>query len=208
MPNHHPSLSARARPSAWAFFRVWLRLGLQSFGGGTATLFLIRRAVVERYGWMSGAELTRAWAICQMSPGINLLGLTILVGWRVHRAAGIVLALAGLLLPSVAITVIMTALYAQLRALAVVQAAVRGITPGTVGLGLLLALQMARPLLRPNAREGRAGLLLGLGLVAGSALVAWLARVSVVWILLGAGLVSAAATRRPARGVTTVEPRP
>src|SRR5262249_61988945 len=90
--------------SPWQQLLIWLNLGIQSFGGGAATLYLIRRAAVERYHWLSDEEFTRYWGICQISPGINLVGLSILIGWRVARWLGVALALAGLLLASAAIT--------------------------------------------------------------------------------------------------------
>ncbi len=193
--------AARARdlrpsPSTWLLLRIWFVLGLQSFGGGAATLYLIRRAVVERHGWLSDDEFTRSWAVCQIAPGINLLGLTILIGWRLRRGGGIVAALAGLLLPSVVVTVVMTALYARLENLALVRAAVRGIVPATVGLGVLLALQMARPLLRDSRRESRASLAVSVALLLGSLAIAALTRVSVVWIIWIAGALGAVAHRR------------
>src|SRR2546430_326505 len=43
-------------PPAARFLRVWLGLGLQSFGGGPATLTLIRRAAVAQYGWLTEAD--------------------------------------------------------------------------------------------------------------------------------------------------------
>ena len=54
------------------FLRAWLSIGIQSFGGGAATLYLIRRTAVERHGWLSNEEFTRDWGICQIAPGINL----------------------------------------------------------------------------------------------------------------------------------------
>jgi chromate transporter len=177
--------------SAWMLLRVWFGLGLQSFGGGTATLYLIRRAVVERYGWLSEDEFTRSWAVCQIAPGINLVGLTILIGWRLAGVRGIVATLTGLLLPSVTITVLMTALYAGLQNLAVVRAALRGVVPATAGLGLLLALQMARPLLRQSRSEGRVSLSFSVTLLAGSAAFVALTQLSVITIVWGAGAAGA-----------------
>ena len=52
-----------------------------------------------------------------MAPGINLLCMTILVGWRLAGLAGALISLAGLLLPSVSITIVMIALYADVRQL-------------------------------------------------------------------------------------------
>jgi chromate transporter len=179
------------RPSAVDIFRIWFGLGLQSFGGGAATLYLIRRAVVERYGWVSEAEFTRDWSICQVAPGINLLGLTILIGRRVGGMSGAALALIGLLLPSVTITVLLTAGYAATRNLGPAEAALHGIIPATAGLGLLLAYQTARPLLSEAQAESRAASALGWAVLLGSALIFVVFRPPVLAMLLGGGLLGA-----------------
>ncbi|MBA3946967.1 MAG: chromate transporter [Herpetosiphonaceae bacterium] len=178
-------------PSAWQLLRIWFGLGLQSFGGGAATLYLIRQAVVERHGWITEAEFTRDWSICQVAPGINLLGVTILIGWRIAGPLGVALTLLGLLLPSVTITVILTALYSRIQGLAVVHAALRGIVPATVGISLLLVLQLVRPLLTTSRGEGRSSLLVSWLLLAGSALLVALGHAPVVVVLSGTGAVSA-----------------
>jgi chromate transporter len=183
-------------PSALLIFRVWMVLGLQSFGGGAATLFLIQRAVVEEHRWITADDFTRCWAVCQIAPGINLLGLTILIGWRLRGLLGVVLALTGLLLPSVALTVLITALYRRYQGLEAVQEAIHGIVPGTIGLGLLLAWRMARPLLTDSRREGRTSLGVSLALVAGSGVIISLTSLPVVAVLWSAGLISAIAAWR------------
>jgi|SRR5579871_3069951 len=180
-------------PSLWLFFRVWFALSLQSFGGGPATLTLIRRAMVERYGWVPEGEFSRYWALVQVAPGINLLALTILIGRRVGGAAGIGAALLGLLLPSVALTVLITIYYAQIRRSAVVQAALGGILPATVGMGLLTAIGMARPLLASGHREGPGSLLLCFLLLAGSGLAVAVWHLPVILVLLAAGGLGAVA---------------
>jgi chromate transporter len=190
-----------APPSLWAQLRVWIALGVQSFGGGTATLYLIRRAVVDQRRWLSEEEFTRDWSLCFLAPGINLLCLTVLVGRRVGGALGIALALVGLLLPSVTLTILMTALYASAQRLGVVQAALRGVVPGTVGLGVLLALRMARPLLAASRRESRGSLVLSGGILLGSGLTVALWHPPVIAILCGAGALGAlGAWRHAARG--------
>jgi chromate transporter len=177
--------------SPWALFATWLALGAQSWGGGAATLLMIRREVVERRGWMSAEEFTRSWSICQVTPGINLLGLTVLIGWRLGRVWGVLLSLLGLLLPSVAITVLLTAAYASVREQPAVRSALRGVVPATVGLGLLLIWQLGVPLIRQAEGESRASLLVALALFLGSALVSFVWQPPVIFILLGAGLLGA-----------------
>src|SRR5437867_8495695 len=125
MKTEQPFLATRVSP--WRLLWIWTIIGAQSFGGGSATLYLIRRVAVERYGWLTDEEFTRYWGICQIAPGINILGLVILIGWRVAGAFGAVLALSGLLVPSAAITVALTAAYASIRQTALVHAAIAGV---------------------------------------------------------------------------------
>src|SRR5437764_14486880 len=111
MPTSPPATPAppAAPPSPGLLLRLWFTFGLLSFGGGATTLTLIRRAVVERYGWLSDAEFTREWTLCQLAPGINLLALAILIGRRTAGARGSALALLGLTLPGVVVTIGVTA---------------------------------------------------------------------------------------------------
>jgi chromate transporter len=192
---------ARATPELGRLFGVWLGLGIQSFGGGAATQYLIRRTFVERYGWVEAGEFTRWWSICPVTPGINLLALTVLIGYRLGGAAGVALSLLGLLLPSVTITVAMTATYAVIRQMPVVQAALRGIVPATVGLGLLMSWQLAQPLFAASKQEGRRSVLWsGALLVASCAVSAW-RHPPVVLILCLAGAAAAVVSwARAARG--------
>ncbi|HWQ15297.1 MAG TPA: chromate transporter [Roseiflexaceae bacterium] len=187
-------------PGAGELIRAWAAIGLQSFGGGTATLYLMRREVVERRGWVTDEEFARFWGICQIAPGINLIGQAILIGWTTAGALGVAIALAGLLLPSVAITVLITAAYATVRDQPLVGAVLRGVVPATAGLGLLLAVQMARQPLAAAHKEGRASLSLGAALLLGSALLVGFAGLAPLTVLWGAGLAGALAHWLRARG--------
>ncbi|MCE7980759.1 MAG: chromate transporter [Caldilinea sp. CFX5] len=185
------SVATAERLSLWALGRIWFFLGIQSFGGGMATLYLIRRTAVDRYGWFTPAEFSRDWALCQAAPGINLLCMTILVGRQVAGLPGAVVALIGLLLPSVTITIVMIALYADLRNLPVVQAALHGIVPATVGLGLLLTYNMARPLVNASRQEGHSSLTVSVVILVGSALAVVVWELPVLLVLISAGLLGA-----------------
>jgi chromate transporter len=179
--------------SVWRLLWIWIGVGAQSFGGGSATLYLIRRAAVERYRWISDEEFARYWGICQIAPGINILGLVILIGWRVAGAIGVAMALGGLLLPSAAITVALTAAYSSIKQASIVRAALSGVVPATVGLGLLLAYTMVRPLLGAARKEGRGSVAVSGALLLGSTLFTALLHAPVLAILWGAGALSALA---------------
>ena len=187
-------------PSSRHLLRTWFLLGLQSFGGGMATLTLVRRTAVEEERWITEAEFSHFWSLVQLAPGINLLALIILIGRAAAGLRGSVLALLGLLLPSVAITVILTATYSHFQQSPVVRDAAGGMIPAIVGLGLVTAWQIARPLLwrvSPNTnssntsrRDGQAGFTFHLLLLVGSGAAAW-THLPVIVILLAAGAISA-----------------
>lgn len=191
--------------SLWDLGWTFLWLGAQSFGGGSATLTLIRREVVERRGWVDEEGFTRDWTLCQATPGINLLGITLLIGWRRRGFSGAVATLLGLLLPSVLITVALTATYAHYRNSPYLAAALKGIVPATVGLGLLNSVQIARPLMQQSRREGRGSLLLSILLLAGAAAVS-LFHAPVALVLVGAATLGALAHwRLPLRAMAEAE---
>src|SRR5947209_5501346 len=53
--------------------KIWFAVGTQSVGGGTSTLFLIRRFLVEQRGWLTIREYTEAWGLSQLSPCIHIV---------------------------------------------------------------------------------------------------------------------------------------
>jgi chromate transporter len=186
----NPSSLSRHPLSPLQLFCVWMGIGVQSFGGGSATLYLIRRTAVERHGWLTDDDFSRYWGICQIAPGINILGLVILIGWRVAGAMGAVVSLSGLLVPSVAITVALTSIYSHIREAPLTRSAIAGVVPATVGLGLLLSFAMLLPLLRSAWHDGRASAFIAVTLLLGSAILAALTSTPALAILWGAGAVS------------------
>ncbi len=87
----HPSLST--------LFFTLLLIGIQSFGGGSSTFFLIHQVTVSR-GWITEDEFIRSWALAQVSPGSNLLKLVVMIGYRLRGWPGLFATSTGMLLPS------------------------------------------------------------------------------------------------------------
>lgn len=176
----------RARPALGEIFVTWLVTGVQSFGGGSSTFYLLHQAITGK-GWMDEETFVRTWALAQISPGINLLKLTVLVGYYLRGWPGVLAGVAGLLIPSASATVLMTAGFAVVRQQPLVQSALKGILPATIGLSLAMAVQMGQPLLARGRKEGpaRLGLQLGVLVLAGLLLALW--NVSPLIILLASG---------------------
>ncbi len=179
------------RPGTWQLFRIWAGVGLQSFGGGASTTFLIQRAFIEKHEWLTIEEFMHLWSLCLLTPGINLIALTVLIGKKLGGIRGIVASLAGLLLPSATITCLLAAIFKQIEHIAAVQAVLRGVVPATGGIMLVVAFNFALPALRKGYKEG-VFYLLGSGILIVTCLLAViLLKLSVVIVVLGAVLLGA-----------------
>jgi chromate transporter len=176
----------RPRPGLWDIFITFLFLGIQSFGGGTSTFILIHQTCINR-AWLNEEEFVRDYALSQIAPGINLLKLTILIGNRLRGRSGLIVALIGLLVPSAAVTALMTAGFSLIRSQPVVQAAIKGILPATIGLSLAMGVQMAAPLLSGAHKEGPVRLGANIVILILAALLMAFTNISPVLVLLMAG---------------------
>jgi chromate transporter len=181
---------------------AWLAIGGQSFGGGLATLTLIRQSAVERYGWISEEEFTRYWSMVQLAPGINLLALTILIGRKIGGMPYVALCLVGLVLPTAIMTAIMTALYAHVQNSAWIHAALQGALPAIVGLGLLTGVQAARPLFVSSYREGPGSVILSSLVLVASGVSMLFFHAPVVLVLICAALICALASYLRSRRIS------
>lgn len=179
------------RPGKWQLFRIWASVGLQSFGGGASTTFLIQRAFIEKHKWLTMEEFAHLWNLCILTPGINLIALTVLIGKKLGGIWGIVVSLAGMLLPSAAITCLLTVLFQQIEHIAAVQAVLRGVVPATGGIMLLVGLNFALPLIRKAYKAGILYMLGSSAIIIACALAVILLKLTVIAVVLGAVVLGA-----------------
>jgi chromate transporter len=172
--------------STWQLFLIWASIGLQSFGGGASTTLLIQRAFIEKRNCMTMEEFTEFWSLCILTPGINLIGLTILIGKKSHGGLGILVSLAGLLLPSAAITCLLAALFQQVEHLTAIQAILKGVIPATGAIMLVVGLNFALPVIRKSYKEGIFSLLASSIIIVLCALAVILLKLSAIAVILGA----------------------
>lgn len=179
---------AEPKPSIRQLFSIWSGIGLQSFGGGASTIFLIRRAFIEQHSWMTAEEFAHDWNLCLFTPGINLIAITVLIGRKLGGTWGIIASLAGLLLPSAAITCLLAVGFKLVQSLPAVQAMLRGIIPATAGIMFLVALRFAQPLLTPLRKEELVRQGISLIIVLGCTLALIVFKLSVIVVLPSAGI--------------------
>ncbi|MDE2094172.1 MAG: chromate transporter, partial [Burkholderiales bacterium] len=162
----------------------FLLLSMLSVGGAIATVPDMHRYIVVDQHWLTDAQFTASIAIAQAAPGPNVLFVAVL-GWNVAGLLGALTTMAGILLPSTALSLWATRWGTQRRETRAVRAFTSGLTPLTVGLLLSTGWVLAEPYLRnPHSRWG------ALALVAISVAVMMRTRLSPMWLValgMGAG---------------------
>ncbi len=187
--------SAPTEPAtARSLLRAWAVMGVISFGGGQSIQLYAYRHFVQRRRHFRPAQWSEMWGICQLVPGMNLIALCVLVGARLAGAGGAVASLAGLLTPSIAITIAVTYLYARLAAIPAVGGAMRGVVAASVGMAMVNAIRIAGPPLAATRRLGRLAGAAGLVVPAVAGLLVFVTSLPIYALLVGGGIFVAAIT--------------
>nr|WP_205850117.1 chromate efflux transporter [Nakamurella flava] len=168
--------------SAAEVFRVFLRLGLTSFGGPVAHLGYYRADLVERRRWLTDAAYADVVALCQFLPGPTSSQVGMVLGLQRAGYRGMLAAWVAFTMPS---ALLMIGLAYGIDAVPTTGAGwLRGLLAAAVAVVALAVLSMAQTL-TPDARRATiaVGAMIAVLVLPGP----WTA----LLVLLGAGLVGA-----------------
>jgi chromate transporter len=175
-------------------FVHFLSLSLLSVGGTISTAPDMHRFLVDRQHWLSDAQFNASMAIAQSAPGPNVLWVA-LIGWHIGTNAGgellgllgVVIAMAGILIPSTVLTYNAAQWGHRNRDLRAVRAFKQGMAPIVVA--LILATSWILALANTRGTSGLMGLASDWPvwlLTVATCLIVWRTRIHLLW-LLGAG---------------------
>jgi chromate transporter len=116
-----------------------------TFGGGSATVATIRRAIVEKDKWLAEDDFSHAFAIARLTPGTNLLAFCCGVGWLLRGWSGAVVALLGASIPCAIITAAVVASIDVLTRSALFTAGMRGAMATAVGVTAVTCWTIVKP---------------------------------------------------------------
>jgi chromate transporter len=108
-------------------------------------MFWAQRVLVRRRRWLRPEEFADLLGLCQFLPGPNVINLATVLGEGYRGIAGVVAALAGLLLVPMLIVTAIGALYARFGSVGLVHGVFAGIASAAAGLAVGLAAHVARP---------------------------------------------------------------
>ncbi|HEY1570224.1 MAG TPA: chromate transporter [Pseudonocardiaceae bacterium] len=126
---------------------AFARIGATSFGGGSATTVAMREMVLRR-GWLNEDEFLDTMVLSRLTPGITILAQALLIGRAVAGIRGLVAALAGLMLPSVVITITLAEVYHEVSGLPGAATPLRAVAGMAAGFAVALAVQLLRDTLK------------------------------------------------------------
>jgi chromate transporter len=168
--------AATAAGGLGALAWVALKVGALSYGGGFVIIPLMQGDAVDRYGWMTDAQFLNAVALGQVTPGPVIHTVTA-VGYAAAGVGGAVLAAVIAFAPSFTFVLAGASRFDALRGNAGVRAFLDGAGPAAIGAILGSSVLLAAAL--SEAWQW--------AVLAGAALVLFVARRGVVLTLLLAG---------------------
>jgi chromate transporter len=161
----------------WTLISTFALMSLFAVGGGNAAIPEMHRVAVDVQHWMTDKQFADVFAISQLSPGPNVLIVT-LIGYSVAGVAGALAATLSMCVPTAVLAYYVSRFLSRSshsRWPAILQAA---LVPLSIGLmaasGLILALA--------SDRTWTAGLL-----TAVAAVLAFATRLNPLWLLLAGG---------------------
>ncbi|BDG73132.1 chromate efflux transporter [Roseomonas fluvialis] len=131
--------------------RVWLRVGLLSFGGPAAQIAVMHREVVDDRHWVSDARFLHALNFCMLLPGPEAQQLATYLGWLMHGVRGGLVAGLLFILPGAVVMLALSIIYATLGDVPVVAALFFGLKCAVLVLVVEALLRVAKRALKGTA---------------------------------------------------------
>ena len=133
-----------AFPSFAEALRVWLRIGLLSFGGPAAQIAVMHREVVDQRHWVSDARFLHALNFCMLLPGPEAQQLATYLGWLMHGVRGGLVAGLLFVVPGAVVMLALSIIYATLGEVPIVAALFFGLKCAVLVLVVEALLRVAR----------------------------------------------------------------
>ena len=126
----------------WELFTTFARVGIFGYGGGPSMIPLVREEVVDIHRWMNNEEFVDALAMGNALPGPIATKMSAYTGFKVCGLPGALVALVGVVLPSLVAMLVLAALFFQYKDHPKVQATLKAVRPAVVALLALVVYEI------------------------------------------------------------------
>jgi chromate transporter len=128
--------------------RVWVRVGLQSFGGPAGQIAIMHRILVEEKGWVRERQFLHALNYCMLLPGPEAQQLATYIGWLLHGYRGGLVAGLLFVFPGFIAILVLSWIYAAYGGAAVVAALFFGLKAAVLAIVIDAVIRIGRRVLR------------------------------------------------------------
>ena len=163
--------------SLTALFLFFLKVGSVLFGSGYVLLAFLRADLVERWHWLTNAQLLDAIAVGQFTPGPVFCTATF-IGYLLGRTPGAVLATIGIFLPAFVFVALSGLVLPRLRRSKLTGGFLDGLNAASLALMATVSWELARTALLDWRTL----------LVAAAGALGLALRINSGWLVLGGGL--------------------
>jgi chromate transporter len=140
-----PPQPARPDPGLAELFVGFLSIGVVAFGG---VLPIARRAMVERYQWISEEDFVELLSLAQFLPGPNITNFAVVLGSRFRGPAGSLAAVLGLTLVPALIVILLGVVFTHYADVKALSGMVAGLAAAAAGLIISMVVRIAEPMWR------------------------------------------------------------
>ena len=115
-------------------FRIFLKIGFFTLGGGYAMIPQIESEIVDRHKWMDRKDFLDLIAVAQTCPGVFAINISTFIGYKLRKKRGALCTTLGTALPSFLIILFIALFFHRFMEVPWIAAMFRGIRPAVVAL--------------------------------------------------------------------------
>jgi chromate transporter len=145
-------------PSLPEALRVWLKIGVLSFGGPAGQIAMMHRILVDEKQWIDEQRYLTGLNFCMLLPGPEAMQLATYVGWRLHGLKGGLAAGLLFVLPGAALMLVLSLMYAAFGQVPLSAALFTGVKAAVLAIVVEALLRIARRALKGQTDFWLAGL--------------------------------------------------
>lgn len=168
-------------------FLSTLYISAFTFGGGFVIITLMKKKFVDELHWIEEEEMLDLTAIAQSSPGAIAVNASILVGYRVAGAAGMLTAVIGTILPPMVILSVISLFYAAFRDNRIVALVMAGMQAGVAAVIFDVVYTLGRNVLKEKS-------ILAVLIMIGAFVAVRFLGINIIFVILIVGVIGAVKT--------------
>ncbi len=128
--------------------KVFLKIGTFAFGGVYSMLTFYERELVDKKKWLTPEEFAESVVMGQLTPGAPIVNTGLFIGYMLKKLRGALATVAGQVLPSFILVLVLSYLYVRYKEIALLKAMLKGVGAAVVGLIASVVYNMGKKLLK------------------------------------------------------------